>query len=88
MSTEKIRDASAVLAEASRSVEGEEADRLKDQAESLSSLAERDRGPDHGRIARHQQKLKDIQGDHPSTADAVDEANALLNEYRETIDGV
>ncbi|WP_096389038.1 DUF7553 family protein [Halopenitus persicus] len=88
MSTEKLHDASDVLREAATAIEGPADERLTEQADRLATLAERDRGPDHGTVARLQQKLKDVKSDDPDAADAVDEANALLNEYRETVEGV
>lgn len=88
MTQEKIREASNVLQEASASIEGAVGERLQNQADELSGLAERDREPDHGRIARHQQKLKDIKEVAPAAAEAVDEANERLSEYRETVEGV
>lgn len=88
MSVEKLREASDALREAATSIEGASGDRLREHANRLAELAERDRGPDHGTVARHQQKLKDIKGDEPAAADAVDEANERLNEYRQTVEGV
>lgn len=88
MRLEKLRGASDVLREAGESIEGSGAERLREQADQLSMLAERDQPPDHGRIARHQQKLKDIKEAEPATAAAIDEANTLLNDYRETVEGV
>ncbi|QHS16255.1 hypothetical protein GWK26_03310 [haloarchaeon 3A1-DGR] len=88
MSIEKLHEASDVLREAATAVEGPAADRLTERADRLAALADRDRGPDHGTVARLQQKLKDLKADEPAAADAVDEANALLNEYRETVEGV
>lgn len=88
MSLEKFREASDVLKEAATSIEGPSSDRLRDHAAQLAKFAERDRGPDHGTVARYQQKLKDIKEDEPAAADAIDEANDRLNEYRETVEGV
>lgn len=88
MDLEKIQEASKVLHEAAESVEGTGSERLREQAEELEKLSNQDRGPDHGQIARYQQKLRDIKEDAPSVADAVDEANERLNEYRETVEGV
>ncbi|SEH68774.1 hypothetical protein SAMN05192561_1373 [Halopenitus malekzadehii] len=88
MSSQKLRDASDVLREAATAIDGNAGDRLAEQADRLGTLADRDRGPDHGTVARHQQKLKDITADEPTATDAVNEANDLLNAYRETIEGV
>lgn len=88
MDRAKLREASDVLNEAAESVQGTTGDRLREQAEQLADLATRTHGPDHGRIARVQQKLTDIEADEPAAADAIDEAYELLNEYRETVEGV
>jgi hypothetical protein len=88
MSLEKLQEAGDVLREAGESIEGAGSERLHEQADELSKLAERDQGPDHGHVARYQQKLRDIKEDEPDTADAVDEAIRLLNDYRETVEGV
>lgn len=88
MSLQKLREASDALREAATSIEGASGDRLQEHADRLANLAERDRGPDHGAVARYQQKLRDIKEDEPAAADAVDEANERLNEYRQTVEGV
>lgn len=88
MDLEKLREASNVLREAADSVGGTAGEHLRTQADELGNLADRERGPDHGRVARHQQKLRDIKEDEPSAADAVKAANKRLNEYRETVEGV
>jgi len=88
MSQEKLREAGDVRREASESIEGEVSGRLRDQADALGELADAERGPDHGRVARHQQKLREIGGDAAEVEDRIDRANALLNEYRETVEGV
>jgi hypothetical protein len=88
MSQEKLREASDVLREASESTGSEASERLRAQADALAELAGADRGPDHGRVARHQQKLREIERDASDVGDSIDRANALLNEYRETVEGV
>lgn len=74
MSVEKLREPGNVLREPGESIEGRDGERLREQADQLSELAERDRRPDHGGIARHQQKLKAIEEAEPAVADAIDEA--------------
>jgi hypothetical protein len=88
MSQEKLREASDVLREASESTEGEASERLRTQADALAELADATRGPDHGRVARHQQKLREIEATASEVGDGIDRANALLDEYRETVEGV
>ena len=88
MDQSKLRDASDVLRDASESVEGETAERLRTQADALADHAEAERGPDHGEVARYQETLREIKTDAPGIADAIDRAYALCNEYRETVEGV
>lgn len=88
MSQEKLREASQVLRDASESTEGEVRERLQSGADALADLADAERGPDHGQVARHQQKLREIAEAASDVEDSIDRANALLNEYRETVEGV
>lgn len=88
MSLEKLREASDVLREPGESIEGREGERLRDQGDRQSELRERDRRPDHGRIARHRGKLEDSKEAGPAAADAIDGALTLLDEYRRTLEGV
>jgi type VI protein secretion system component VasF len=64
-------------------------ERLLDQAETFETLATADRGPDHGRIARHESILDEI-ADEAGTevAGHLDEVVDHLHAYRETIEGV
>lgn len=89
MARDELREASKLLDEAVSDVEEPDArDRLREQAAQLDQLATRDQGPDHGRLDRHQHALRTIKTDAPEVADTVDEANELINAYRETIEGV
>ncbi len=88
MDQEKLRKASEVLRDAAESIEGEPAERLHAQADALASHADAERGPDHGGVARHQEKLRSIKADADAVADEIDRAYALCNEYRETVEGV
>jgi hypothetical protein len=88
MSQEKLREAGEILRAAIESVEGESADRLQTQADALTKHAAAERGPDHGQVARHQEKLREIKAEASAVAGEIDRAYALLNEYRETIEGV
>lgn len=90
MTSEEIREASEVLDQAAERTDDEDLrERLTEQADQLAALAERDRGPDHGRVARHQGSLRDIKADAGGALDEpIDEANDLLNAYRETVEGV
>jgi hypothetical protein len=88
MDQETLREASEVLRDAAESTDGEPAERLHAQADALASHADAGRGPDHGQVARHQEKLREIRADAGAVADEVDRAYALCNEYRETVEGV
>lgn len=88
MDLEKLRDASDALHDASDATSGDVAERLATQADALADLADGDRGPDHGQVARHQEKLREIKAEAPSIADQVEAAYQFLNDYRETVEGV
>lgn len=90
MAIEEIQEASDVLDRAAASVDDDDLrERLETQAGQLADLAARDRGPDHGRVARHQAALREIKADADGELDEpIDEANDLLNAYRETVEGV
>jgi ABC-type transporter Mla subunit MlaD len=77
-------------ADAVAHVDEDAAQRLTDLAEQTDGLAEADRGPDHGRLARLLTALDEVKEglDKGDAADAIDEAKAALTAYRETVDGV
>mgnify|MGYP000050092895 CR=1 FL=1 len=65
------------------------ADRLGDVAAQLRDLAEADRDPDHGRLARIESKLHDVEDEvGTSAATEIDEAFASIRSFRETLEGV
>lgn len=65
------------------------ADRLADLAGQLHTLAERDQGPDHGRLARIELALDDIAEDvRDEVAARIDEAHEHVIAFRETVEGV
>lgn len=90
MARAELTEAGQLLRAVTDDVPGPLADRLAYQADQLESLAARDRGPDHGRLARHQQALRDIAADATDDAvvEAVSRANDRIDAYRETIEGV
>jgi len=86
MTREELARASELL-ESAASDSGN--DRLADLADQLSGLATADRGPDHGRLARIQSALNDLQsGDGAAVAETIDEADDAINEYRSDLEGV
>lgn len=88
MTHQELLDAAEVLRDAVAVAPDDGlADRLRDQADQLETLAGRD--PDHGRMARHESKLHDVADDGGAeVGDAVEEALSLVHQYRETVEGV
>ena len=65
------------------------AERLETLAGQLHDLSEAGQGPDHGRLARIQAALNEVEGDVSGTvAERIDEADGEINAYRETLEGV
>lgn len=66
------------------------ASRLEDLAGQLDRLAERDRGPDHGRMARIQTALGELEAeaDTDEVAAMIANADEDIAGYRETVEGV
>ncbi|SFR32557.1 DUF7553 family protein [Halogeometricum limi] len=64
-------------------------DRLAEQADALSKLADAERGPDHGRLDRHMNILAEIaettEGD---VSERVTAARDKVFEYRKGVEGV
>lgn len=90
MPREELERASSLLeSAASQTTDDERGDRLADLADQLDSLATASRGPDHGRLARFQAALDEIQpGVDDETATTIENARDELSAYRETIEGV
>lgn len=87
MTHDRLRRASEELHAAAEAADGEQRNRLTDQAEALAGLAES--GTDHGRLARHENVLREIKTATDETVgEHVDAAMASITAYRETLDGV
>lgn len=87
MAHEQLERASEELQAAAEAADGEERDRLEGQAESFAELAEH--GADHGRLARHENALREIKAATDETVgEHVDAAMASITAYRETLEGV
>lgn len=91
MTRPELREASDALRRAAERVTdpGVE-ERVYDQSRSLAELAAADRGPDQGRLDRHRHALREI-ADAVDDADArslVEEAEELVQSYREGVEGV
>jgi hypothetical protein len=88
MTRQELATASDRLASAAEN-SGADAERLSDLADQLDTLADRDRGPDHGRLARIESALDDIQHDaSDDVAVTIDEALDAIHDFRETLEGV
>ena len=86
--SQSLTDAGDALARAADTAD-DRADRLRDLSDQLRTLAERDRSVDHGRLARIQNALDEIQPDvDDDTAAAIAEADDAISAFRETIEGV
>jgi hypothetical protein len=89
MTRDALQRASEALQEASESASGEAADRLEDQAAAFAKHAESDRGPDHGRLARHENHLHELEEEvSESVQSLIEDAFDAIHDYRETIEGV
>lgn len=90
MTHEELEAASEALHQASRTATDDAtAARLREHADQLARLADRDAGPDHGRLARHQHALADIlDGGDEGIRDRVEAAKSHISAYRETVEGV
>ena len=75
--------------DASRDADGDLRERIEGLAEQLDDLADADRGPDHGRIARMENALNEIEAQLDGDArENVRDAHEHLSEYRSTVSGV
>ena len=90
MTREQLAAASETLRTASEEASNEAArERLADQADRIAELADAERGPDHGRLARHEHALQEIKSlVGPGEEGRVDEALDQMRAYRETVEGV
>lgn len=89
MTREALATASDLLASAAQSTEGDDSERLSELAEQLEHLSTADEGPDHGRLARIQNALHDLEesvADDP--AETIAEAHEHVKEYRSGVEGV
>jgi len=89
MTRENLANASDLLASAANSADDDAAERLTSLSEQLDTLADRDRGPDHGRLARIESGLDEIQADaSDDVAATIEDALDAIRAFRETIEGV
>jgi hypothetical protein len=89
MARQQLETAAQNLRTASDAAADEASDRLTELADQLDDLATRDSGPDHGRLARIQSGLADLEDEvGGEAAEGIDDADDAINAYRETIEGV
>jgi len=89
MTRSELATAADHLEAAAEAAGDEAASRLRDVAAQLADLAEADRDPDHGRLARIESKLHDVEdGVDDAVAEKIDEAFAAIRSFRETLEGV
>lgn len=89
MSRRERNEASRILEATAGDVGGAAGERHAEQADQLARLAEQPRGPDHGRLDRHQRVLRHVGADVDDVAaERIDEAIDLIARYRETVPGV
>lgn len=89
MTRENLADAAVTLRKAADAATNETRERLENQASTFETLAEADRGPDHGKLARHEHILTDIADDEGgAVAEHVEDALDSIRAYRSTIEGV
>jgi len=86
MTREELRAASETLEAAADSLDDDHGGRARRQAESLADLAERERGPDHGRLARIDRILTELID--ATGNEQVEAAREHVRTYRETVEGV
>ncbi|WP_299263588.1 DUF7553 family protein [Halorientalis sp.] len=88
MARQQLETAAENLRTASDATTDEASSRLDDLADQLDDLAARESGPDHGRLARIQSALADLEdGVSTEAGEDIDDADDAINGYRETIEG-
>jgi len=90
MTRESLAEASDTLESAAEATDDSDAaERLGDLADQLDTLADRDRDPDHGRLARIENALHDLEDEaDDDVAEQVQAGHESVVAFRETVDGV
>lgn len=90
MSRANLERAASTLEEAANAASDEDTkQRLESQSSQFDSLADADRGPDHGKLARHEHVLTEIADEEGgAVANLIAEALESIHAYRETLEGV
>lgn len=63
-------------------------ERLENQANEFDTLADAERGPDHGKLARHEHILTEIAEEEDDASDSIEAALESIRAYRQTVEGV
>ncbi|WP_436923448.1 DUF7553 family protein [Halosimplex amylolyticum] len=90
MTRENLADASDTLESAAdATTDDDAAERLESLADQLDSLSTRDRDPDHGRLARIENALHDLEeSSSDDVAELIESAHESVVAFRETVEGV
>lgn len=90
MTRDALATAGELLADAAETTEDDDdSQRLSDLADQLDRLSTADEGPDHGRLARIQNALHDLESSAGEDAAAtIAEAHEHVKEYRSGVEGV
>lgn len=86
MTREKLVTASKTLEQAATGAHERHRQRIEEQSDQIMQLAERDQDPDHGRLDRHMNVLRELhdETDNPD----VERAYERIREYRRSVSGV
>lgn len=90
MNPDHLKQVSQALQAAAEAASDDAArERLHEQSETFADLAAAERGPDHGRLARHENILHDVEDDvGDEAADHIQAAFTHIAAYREDLPGV
>ncbi|MFB6140759.1 MAG: hypothetical protein ABEJ26_10035 [Halosimplex sp.] len=89
MTRQDLANASDTLESAAEETsDADAAERLASLADQLDTLATRDRDPDHGRLARIENALNDLEDQTEDVAEQIRSAHESVVAFRETVEGV
>jgi hypothetical protein len=88
MSADELQNAHEELGTARDLADGEAAERISNLVDSVADALDAGRTVDHGKLARMERTLAEIQEDvSGETADAIQDARDALRSYREGVPG-
>jgi len=89
MTRDELIAASESLTSAAEGADDELSAKLSEQADTLATLADREKGPDHGRLAKIEHSLRSLKDSASDDGAAlIDDALDHVKSYRSTVDGV